>query len=122
MGGGEVGAVEGGVVVEREEVIVDVAAGVGGRGEHRESVVWGGKGGGTRGGFAASGEPGDGLEADGFHVAAAFEGVGFAVVFNIVADVGVAAEKLDGGVPLLATDGFEECGVFWRAQGDVAGD
>jgi len=113
MRSGEGGAIEGGVVVEREKVVVDVASGISGRGKHRKRVMCGGKIKGTGSRFAASGEPGNRHEADGFHVPAAFEGVSFAIVFHVVTDMGVAAEELDGCVPLLAADGFVESVVFW---------
>ena len=122
MGGWEDGAVEGGVVVEGEEVVVDVASSISRKGEHGEGVVCCGEIGGRGGRFTTGGKPSDGLEANGLHVTAAFESIGFAVVSNVVADVGVAAEELDGRVPLLAADDFKESGVFWRAQGDMAGN
>ena len=119
---GEGGAVERGVVKEGEEVVVDVASGISRGGEHRKHFTCRGNIRGRGGGLAASGEPGDGHEADGFHVPATFEGVSFAVVFHVIADMGVATEELDGRVPLLTADGFVESVIFRRAQGDVAGD
>lgn len=110
------------MVVEREEVVVDVASTISRRGKHRKRVMRGRKVKGTNGRFAACGEPGNGHKADGFHIPAAFEGVSFAVIFRVVADVCVAAKELDGGVPLLAADDFIKSVVFWGAQGDVAGD
>ena len=115
MGGGEGGGVQGGVVMEGEEIVVDVAAGEGWRGE----VYCGGF---AMFGFSACLETFDGLEADCFHVATAFQGVGFAVVFGVIANVGVSAEELDGSVPLLFTDCFEDAGVLRGAEGDVADD
>lgn len=68
VGSGECGDVQRGVRVEGVEVVVDVPAGEGGGGGEGTGLEEGGE----EGGFAAGGEPGDGLEADGFHVPPAF--------------------------------------------------
>ena len=118
--GGEGGLVKVGVLVEGKEVVVDVAAREGWRGQ--SSCMWGWGIYGHLVGLPTGGEPGDGHEADGLHVATAFQPVGFAIVFGVVADVGVAAEELDGDVPLLCSDCLEDAGELLGAQRDMTDD
>ena len=107
---------------EREEIIVDVASGISRRGKHSKRIMSGRKVRGTSGRLSASGESGDGLEANGFHIPAAFKGVSFVIVLHIVADMSVTAKELNRRVPLLATDRFEQGCIFWGAEGDMSSD
>ena len=110
MSGGESSRVETCVVVEREEVVVDVAARKRGRGDCL---------GGQAVRLSASGEPLDGHEANGLHVTPAFQSIRLRVVSHVVADVGMPAEELNGCVPLLRADRPENRCILLRAQGHM---
>ena len=120
MLGGEGGSVQLGVLVEGKEVVVDIAAREGWCGQSSCMRCWGIYGHWV--GLPAGRQPSDGHEADGLHVATALQPVGFAVVFGVVADVGVAAEELDGDVPLLCSDCLEDAGEFLGAERDMTDD
>lgn len=50
----------------------------------------------------------DGHETNGLHITTAFETVGNLVEFVIIPDVGVTTKESNGGIPIRATDGFED--------------
>lgn len=112
---GEGGLIEPGMVVEGEEIVIDIAAGEGGEGYRCFRWSYGF-------GLSSGRQPRDGLEANGLHVPTTLESVGFAIILGIVANMGVAAEKLYWDVPLLSSDRFEDTGIFRRAERDVTND
>ena len=117
MLGGEGVSVKVGVLVEGKEIVIDVAAGEGRCSQSscmRCCSIYG-----RWVGLPTGRQPGDGHEADGLHVATTLQPIGFAVVFGVIADVGVAAEELDGDVPLLCSDCLEDAGEFLGAERDM---
>lgn len=62
-------------------------------------------------------------ETNGLHVTTAFETVGNLVEFVIIPDVGVTTEESNGGIPVRATNSFEDCiRLMGIRDGDMSGN